>query len=149
MCHWCARPVIFGATMRLLDREMKDAGRTEQLAYWHAHATRDGAPLLDELWAVIDHAKALSLGGADAENNYVTACNKCNGRKNSATLDKWGDRVMRKPIKGKDPEYWDGLSGVFVMLATKNKVGLSTSEKAWLRVLTVTEIQAESLTARL
>jgi hypothetical protein len=128
--------VIFAAAMRLLDREMKDAGRTEQRAYWHAHATRDGAPLLDELWAVIDHVKAHSTGGLTSEGNLVTACNKCNGRKNSAPLDKWGNREIRKPIKGTDPEHWDGFSGVFVMFAIKNPAGLSASEKGWLKVLT-------------
>jgi hypothetical protein len=50
ICRWCNRPVIFAPAMRLLEREMRNAGRTERLSYWHAHATRDGAPLLDELW---------------------------------------------------------------------------------------------------
>ena len=98
--------------MRLLEREMRKAGRTEPLAYFHAHGTRDGAPLLDELWGVIDHAEAFSTGGANSEENLVTACNKCNGRKSSASLIKWGGRVMRKPVKGKygEPQHWDGLA---------------------------------------
>jgi 5-methylcytosine-specific restriction endonuclease McrA len=123
--------------MRLLEREMRKAGRTEPLAYYHAHATRAGAPLLDELWAVIDHVEAFSTGGANSKENFATACNKCNGRKGSAPVDKWGNRIMRKPVKGKygEPQHWDGLSGVFVMLAERDPVGLTPSEKAWLKVL--------------
>jgi hypothetical protein len=74
ICRWCNRPVIFGPSLRLLEREVRKAGRTEPLAYFRAHATRDGAPLLDELWGVIDHAEAFSSGGANSEENLVTAC---------------------------------------------------------------------------
>ncbi len=138
ICRWCNRPVIFGPVLRLLEREVRKGGRTEPLAYFHAHATRDGAPLLDELWGVIDHVEAFSTGGADSEDNLATACNKCNGRKSSASLVKWGGRVMRKPVKGKygEPQYWDGLSGVFIVLAERDAFGLSASDKGWLKVLT-------------
>jgi hypothetical protein len=117
---------------------MKKAGRTEPLAYFNAHATRDGAPLLDELWGVIDHIEAFSTGGANSEENLATACNKCNGRKSSASLKKWGGREMRKPIKGKygEPQHWDGLSGVFVILAQRDPVGLTASDRTWLKVFT-------------
>jgi 5-methylcytosine-specific restriction endonuclease McrA len=137
LCRWCDRPVIFGAAMRLLDREMKNADWKGKLAYYHTHATRADAPLLDELWAVIDHVKPVSGGGLNSDENLATACNKCNGRKNSAPLDDWGKRLIRKPIKGKygPPLHWDGLSSLFVMLATRNQIGLSASEKAWLKVL--------------
>ncbi|MDO8431800.1 MAG: HNH endonuclease signature motif containing protein [Candidatus Binatus sp.] len=108
------------------------------MAYYHAHATRDGAPLLDELWAVIDHVNAFSAGGLNTEENLATACNKCNGRKSSAPLDKWGKRYLRKAVKGKygEPQHWDGLSGLFVILAQRDPVGLTASEKIWLRELT-------------
>jgi hypothetical protein len=123
--------------MRLLEREVRNSGRAEPLAYYHAHGTRDGAPLLDELSAVIDHVEAFSAGGSSDEENLATACNNCNGRKNSAPLDKWGRRVMYKPVKGKygEPQHWDGLSGVFVILAERNPVGLTFCQKAWLKVL--------------
>ncbi|MGO9265029.1 MAG: HNH endonuclease [Candidatus Binataceae bacterium] len=93
---------------------------------------------MDELWGVIDHVEAFSTGGADSEDNLATACNKCNGRKSSASLVKWGGRVMRKPVKGKygEPQYWDGLSGVFIVLAERDAFGLSASDKGWLKVLT-------------
>jgi 5-methylcytosine-specific restriction endonuclease McrA len=72
--------------MRLLEREVRKSGFTGSLAYYHAHATRDGAPLLDELWAVLDHLKAFSSGGLNSAENLATACNKCNGRKSNAAL---------------------------------------------------------------
>jgi hypothetical protein len=52
---------------------------------------------------------------------------------------------MRKPVKGKygEPQHWDGLSGVLVILAQHDPVGLTASDRGWLRVLTVPEIQAE------
>jgi HNH endonuclease len=85
--------------------------------------------------AVIDHIEAFSTGGANSEGNLATACNKCNGRKSSAALDKWGKRIMQKSVKGKygEPQHWDGLSGLFVMLAQRDPVGLSASERGWFK----------------
>jgi hypothetical protein len=56
------RPVIFPPVMRLIEREVRKAGKNEPLSYYHAHWTRHGAPLLDELGAVIDHVEAHSTG---------------------------------------------------------------------------------------
>ena len=67
LCRWCDRPVIFGVAMRLLDREMKNADWKGKPAYYHARGTRDGAPLLDELWAVVDHVNAFVLGGLNSQ----------------------------------------------------------------------------------
>jgi len=122
--------------MRLLEREVKQSGAVNP-PYYHAHWTRRDAPLLDELGAVIDHVEAHSTGGLNSEENLATACNKCNGRKSNAAKIKWGKRSKRQPIKGKygEPQRWDGLSGVFVILAQRDKVGLSASEKAWLKEL--------------
>jgi 5-methylcytosine-specific restriction endonuclease McrA len=125
--------------MKFLERELRNSGRVDPLAYYHAHWTRDSAPLLDELGAVIDHIEAFSAGGAHSETNFATACNKCNGRKSSAPLDKWGRRVMLKQVKGKngEPQHWDGLSGVFVILAQRDLIGLTASEKEWLKALSI------------
>lgn len=123
--------------MRLIEREIRKAGTDDPLSYYHAHWTRDGAPLLDELGAVIDHVEAHSTGGSSKEPNLATACCKCNGRKSSEPLDEWGKRPQRKPIKGKygEPQHWDGLSALFVILAQRDPSGLTASEKDWLRVL--------------
>src|ERR1019366_4484098 len=59
VCTWCNRPVIFGPVMKFLEREVRKSGRNERLSYYHAHWTRAGAPLLDELGAAIDHVEAV------------------------------------------------------------------------------------------
>lgn len=135
LCCWCKRPVLFAPVMKLLEREIRKTGNGNQLAYYHAHWTRHGAPLLDCLGAVIDHIEAVSVGGADDIENLATACNKCNGRKSAATLDKWGTRKMEKPVKGKygEPQNWDSLSSLFVMLAQHDVSWLTAGEKGWLR----------------
>jgi len=124
--------------MKFLERHLRQSGHNGRLAYYHAHWTRDGAPLLDELGAVIDHVEAHSTGGPNSEDNLATACNKCNAHKSDAPAIKFRERSRHKPVKGKygEPQYWDGLSGVFVILAERGRAGLSASEKGWLKVLT-------------
>src|SRR5580704_16897348 len=100
LCCWCKRPIIFAPALRLLHREVRASGFTGPLAYYHAHATRAGAPLLDELWAVLDHAHAHSMGGLNDKDNLVTACNKCNGRKNNAPLDELGETSEAEAHEG-------------------------------------------------
>jgi HNH endonuclease len=94
-------------------------------------------PLLDLLGAVIDHVQAFSTGGGSEIDNLATACNKCNGRKSAAPMEKWNGRPVDTPIKGKygEPQTWDGLSTLFVMLAKRNPASLTASEKAWLKAL--------------
>jgi 5-methylcytosine-specific restriction endonuclease McrA len=113
------------------------SGNSNPLAYHHAHWTRDGAPLLDLLGAVIDHIEAFSTGGADDLENLATACNKCNGRKSATSLAKWGERPLERPVKGKygEPQNWEGLSSLFVMLAQRDPSALTANERGWLRVL--------------
>jgi 5-methylcytosine-specific restriction endonuclease McrA len=137
LCCWCKRPVIFAPVMKFLEIELRRDGNGVRVAYYHAHWTRDGAPLLDLLGAVIDHIEAFSTGGASDPDNLATACNKCNGRKSAATLDQWGARPMEKPIKGKygEPQNWDGLSSLFMMLAQRDLAALTASEKGWLKAL--------------
>ena len=137
VCRWCNRPVIFAPVMRLIEREVRKAETDRPLSYYHAHWTRAGAPLLDELGAVIDHVEAHSTGGSSEPMNLATACCKCNVRKSSAPLEEWSKRPQHKPIKGRygEPQHWDGLSALFVVLAQHDANGLSTSEKEWLKVL--------------
>ena len=123
--------------MKYLEQELRASGNNCRLSYYHAHWTRDGAPLLDLLGAVIDHIEAFSMGGDDHIDNLATACNKCNGRKSAATLDRWSERPMDRTVKGKygEPQNWDGLSSLFIMLARRNLTLLTVSKKDWLRVL--------------
>jgi 5-methylcytosine-specific restriction endonuclease McrA len=137
MCRWCNRPVIFAPVMKFLERELRASGRLDPLSYHHAHWTRDGAPLLDELGAVIDHVEALSAGGAHSEENFATACNKCNGQKSAMPIAQWNRRFRKKPVKGKygEPQHWDGFSTLFVILAERDPASLTASEKEWRKVL--------------
>jgi 5-methylcytosine-specific restriction endonuclease McrA len=146
VCRWCNRPVIFAPVLRLIEREIRKTGNGDPLSYYHAHWTRDGAPLLDELGAVIDHIEAHSTGGSSEEPNLATSCCKCNVRKSAASMREWGARPQRKPIKGKggEPQHWDGLSALFVVLAQRDPSILSASEKGWLKVLTARPMTAET-----
>src|SRR5271165_1437869 len=96
LCHWCGKPVIFGPVMKCIEVELQKANHAGALAYYHPHWTRTTAPLLDELGAVLDHKTPFSAGGSCSDENLVTSCAKCNGRKSSASQDKWGQREIRK-----------------------------------------------------
>lgn len=137
LCRWCAKPVIFAPAMKLLEIELRTSGFDMPLAYYHTHWTRATAPLLDELGVVLDHVTAFSVGGKSEEENLVTACAKCNGRKSAAPLENWNQRVIRKPIKGKygEPQAWDGLSGAFIVLAERYPHKLTAGERAWLKAM--------------
>ena len=121
----------------MLEAEVRTTGYDGRLAYYHAHGTRAGAPILDELGAEVDHIAAFSTGGPDSGENLITACNKCNRRKSAAPLDEWSKRPMRKPIKGKygEPQHWDGLASVFVMLAERHPAKLTAGEREWLKAI--------------
>jgi 5-methylcytosine-specific restriction endonuclease McrA len=123
--------------MKYIEREVRKAGNSKALAYYHARWTRDGAPLLDLLGAVVDHVEAFAGGGSNAIGNLASACNKCNGRKSAAAVAEWDKRAKERPVKGKygEPQNWDGLSILFVLLAGRHADALTASEKAWLRAL--------------
>jgi 5-methylcytosine-specific restriction endonuclease McrA len=137
VCRWCNRPVIFAPVMRLMEGEVRKSGHGEPLSYYHAHWTRAGAPLLDELGAVIDHVEAHSAGGSSEEPNLATSCCKCNAQKSASTVESHRMRHPHKPIKGKygEPQHWDGLSALFVVLAERDPSVLTSSERDWLKVL--------------
>lgn len=110
-----------------------------QLAYFDPQWRRDAAPLLDRLGAVVDHVEAVSRGGAHDDSNFVTACNKCNARKNSGRVEDFEKRTPRLPVKGKygEPAHWDGLSAVFLAWAQPRRDELTANEADWLRALVV------------
>jgi HNH endonuclease len=130
--------VIFAPALKYLEREMRASGVSLPLAYYHERWTRHGAPLLDHLGAVLDHVESFSSGGADTDRNLVTACNKCNARKNNSTVDVHQERYPYQPIKGRfgEPTYWDGLSTLFVLLAERYRSELTVTEVEWLEALT-------------
>jgi len=108
LCRWCYKPTVFAPTFRLLQRLVEDRGYSLPLAYFHPNWRRDAAPLLDHLGAVIDHLEALSKGGEHGEANFMTACNKCNARKNSRLAKDYQNDKPGKPVKGKfgEPKHW-------------------------------------------
>jgi 5-methylcytosine-specific restriction endonuclease McrA len=137
VCRWCNRPVIFAPVLRLIEAEVRKADRTEPLSYYHAHWTRAGAPLLDELGAVIDHVEAHSTGGSSEKDNLATSCCKCNAQKSAGTVESHRTKHPHKPIRGKhgEPQHWDGLSALFAVLAERDPSLLTSSERDWLKVL--------------
>jgi hypothetical protein len=130
--------VIFAPTMRYLENWVRDTGFEGQLAYYDPRWRRDKAPLLDHLAAVIDHVLAHSRRGAANEANFVTACNKCNMRKNNAVAADFSERSPLLQTKGKygEPQQWDGLSSVFITLIERKPNIATATERAWLEALT-------------
>jgi hypothetical protein len=95
------------------------------------------ALLCSILGAVIDHIQAYSRGGAAAESNFVTACNKCNMRKSAIPAEEFSTRSPLRPVKGKygEPAQWDGLSTLFMVLMKQALSSASPTERDWLRAL--------------
>ena len=91
----------------------------------------------EHLGAVVDHVEAFSRGGAHDESNFVTSCNKCNARKNNVVVEEFQRAVAARTVKGRygEPEHWDGLSTLFVLLARSGNVILSAAERGWLAAL--------------
>lgn len=137
ICRWCGRPVIFAPAMRHLAEFAKDEGFDGPLAYYNRNWRRSDAPLLDHMGAVIDHVEAHSAAGPSILSNLVTACNKCNAYKSASTADVFSMRLPLRPVKGKygEPEHWDGLSTLFLLLLARNPGSATSSERAWLRAL--------------
>jgi len=137
ICRWCGRPVIFAPAMKYLERFVLSSGITKPLAYHDAHWTRHNAPLLDHMGAVVDHVKAYTRRGPDVAENFATACNRCNASKSNALQEKFTKKSPRRVVKGKygEPEHWDGLSMLFVVLVEQAPEAASQSEHGWLRAL--------------
>ena len=132
LCYLCGRPVVFAPAMRLLQESLRHRGYTAPLAYFEERYSRDRAPLLDHLAAVIDHKTPRARGGTNDEANLMTACNKCNMRKNDGA-----PKEARRPIRTErgEPKHWDGFSALFTLLADQDRLVLTPSEREWLRAL--------------
>jgi hypothetical protein len=117
--------------MKYLQQELTESGYGD-LAYWRYAYDRHGAPLLDELVAVLDHVQPFSMGGTEDTKNLATACNRCNMQKNNYDAEEWEDRHPIKPIKSKsgEPEKWDGFSNLFMHLANRYAENLTPTEKS-------------------
>ena len=137
LCRWCLRPVVFPPAMRFLQEFVKAHGHSRQVAFYDLHWRRDLSPLLDELGASIDHVHAHAKGGSNDPENLATICAKCNVRKGSLTVEEHLRRYKRIPVKSKhgEPQRWDGLASVFVILVDENPGLATVTEKAWASAL--------------
>lgn len=129
--------MIFAPAIRYLESFARAKGVTGPLAYHHLHWTRRDAPLLDHMGAVLDHVKAHRDSGKSDLDNLVTACCKCNALKSAQKREEFENKLRRHLVKGKygEPEYWDGLSALFVVLIKDNPDIASDSELDWLKYL--------------
>jgi 5-methylcytosine-specific restriction endonuclease McrA len=133
ICYWGKAPVVFAPTFRLLETLVKKEGYS--LPLFHSHWTREAAPLLDWLGAVIDHEIASSRQGSNDFENLRTACNKCNGRKSNLAVTDFKKRLHWPGENLKKPLLWDGLSGLFRALIEKNRQLASAGDLAWYRAM--------------
>jgi 5-methylcytosine-specific restriction endonuclease McrA len=146
MCRWCGCPVILPPVMKYLEGIVRQAGISGPLAYHHAHWTRRDAPLLDWVGAEVDHVKARkpraraggdeTSPGGNETGNLVTACHKCNLSKGNTAADEHAKKRPLRPVKGKygEPDNWDGLSTLFVVLAEQSK-RLGSYDRGWYAAL--------------
>ena len=137
LCFYCHRPTVFPPAFRLLAESIASELPDVPIAIWDGLWRRDKAPLLDELGACIDHIHSLAAGGAHDVSNFATCCNRCNARKSARSVVDYLEENPPWKVKGKygEPEDWDGLASLFVVLARKAQRPLTTTEKNWLRAI--------------
>jgi 5-methylcytosine-specific restriction endonuclease McrA len=137
LCRWCRRPIVFPPAFKLLAESIASELPDVPTAIWNGLWRRDKAPLLDELAACIDHVRAIADGGAHDISNFTASCARCNARKSDRDAAAWTSANPPWKVKGKygEPEEWDGLASLFVLLARKTLRPLTTVEKDWLRAI--------------
>jgi hypothetical protein len=88
--------------------------------------------------AVVDHIEPHSSGGQYEDANLVTSCCKCNALKSAAKQEQFRASHPRRAIKGKygEPEHWDGLSTLLILLVAQNPGAASSLEQRWWHALT-------------
>jgi 5-methylcytosine-specific restriction endonuclease McrA len=137
LCHWCRRPVIFSPALKYLQKQVQASGYPTATAYFDPRWRRDTAPLLDELAAVIDHRLAHVHGGEATEENLVTACNKCNLRKNSRQVETFMEQAAFRSVKGQygEPVAWNGFVALFLLFSEPYLDSLTDKERKWRKAL--------------
>jgi 5-methylcytosine-specific restriction endonuclease McrA len=137
LCYWCHRPTVFAPAVKYLEKLVKDSGYERMFTYYNLNYRRDKAPLLDLLAATLDHVAAYSKGGINAESNLVTACNKCNTRKNDRSSNEYVKENPTKLVRSRygEPQNWDGLVSLFVMIGRQHPNWLTSSEIKWLEAI--------------
>ena len=137
LCHLCHRPLVLHLALKYLKNMVQTEYPAASRAYWHQNWTRQGAPLLDELAASIDHVEAFSRGGAHDISNFAAVCARCNARKSAGESKAFLAVAQPWKVQGKygEPRDWDGLSSVFVLLARSAPERLTHTERKWFTLL--------------
>jgi len=137
LCYLCKRPLVFPFALRQLADLVAREAPSRTIAYYNLNWRRDSAPLLDELGASVDHVEAFAKGGDHHVDNFAAVCARCNARKSDRTREEFIAAAKPWKVKGShgEPTAWDGLTSVFVALASQSTRPLTTTEKAWLREL--------------
>jgi 5-methylcytosine-specific restriction endonuclease McrA len=111
-CRYCGKCVIFAPTFKLLDELSPLHG------YYDSHGNESKMnSLFARSWASIDHVIPHSKGGSDTNDNFVTACWRCNNIINDKT--KLQGKPSVRPIDKEPNLNWDGLSSVYLKLSKK------------------------------
>ena len=137
LCQYCGAPVVFAPAMRMVQLWTADHGApgSPVPAYYHPNWSRDRAPLLDWLGAVVHRRLAESRGGGTDLSNLVTACSRCVAQKKDTPEDEFLQTHPRQPPSTNEPTGWDGLSTMFLLLAPNYFRAVSDDEREWLAVL--------------
>lgn len=137
LCSLCHRPTVFPLTFKLLAEVVSAELPDVPLAMYNDNWRRDESPLLDELGACVDHVKPWSKGGEHDVSNFATACARCNARKSDRAADEYLSMNPPWVVKGRhgEPQHWDGLASLFVVLARQSRRPLTAVEKDWLHAL--------------
>jgi len=88
------------------------------------------------------HLRLVFCGGTATSHPPRHVSYKCNIKKSGANPVEWADNHPPEKIKSKygEPDRWDGLSSVFVLLAKQDWKHITRSEKEWLDALTKDQV---------
>ena len=108
-CRYCLSPVFFSPALKLLE------GLSPGHGYYHRNGkTGEMLPLFQWGWASVDHIVPVTANGTNEPVNLVTACWRCNLRKNDS-LPSNSDPVLAIPEDLRTLR-WDGLASVYERL---------------------------------
>lgn len=112
-CQLCGALLLLPQAIKLLDRQVPG------LDLYDAHGKTE--PLRSR-WATVDHVIPEVQGGMDTLDNLVACCVVCNSRKGGTVGLR---REARTAIA------WDGLSSLFLGLASTHARHLSDEDRKW------------------
>ncbi|NUP89712.1 MAG: HNH endonuclease [Candidatus Sumerlaeia bacterium] len=113
-CRLCGALLLLPQAIKLLDRQVPG------LDLYDAHGKTE--PLRSR-WATVDHVIPEIQGGMDTLDNLVACCVVCNSRK--------GGTVGPRREAQTRAIAWDGLSSLFLELASTHARHLSGEDKRW------------------